>query len=105
MEREGSVRIPAGCAIAALISKEGRMIAGDVIIRGIATMHDRSNGLGGGFAAYGIYPEHRDQYALHIFFDSRIAAASARGFCARALRSSAQSAFPRERFLPLRTSR
>lgn len=71
MEREGSVRIPAGCAIAALISKEGRMIAGDVIIRGIATMHDRSNGLGGGFAAYGIYPEHRDQYALHIFFDNK----------------------------------
>ena len=32
-------------------------------------MHDRSNGLGGGFAAYGIYPEHKDEYALHIFFE------------------------------------
>ncbi len=32
-------------------------------------MHDRSNGLGGGFAAYGIYPEYRDLYAFHIFFD------------------------------------
>ena len=32
-------------------------------------MHDRSNGLGGGFAAYGIYPEHKDEYAFHIFFD------------------------------------
>jgi glutamate synthase domain-containing protein 1 len=32
-------------------------------------MHERSNGLGGGFAAYGIYPEFRDHYALHIFFD------------------------------------
>ena len=31
-------------------------------------MHDRSNGLGGGFAAYGIYPEHREEYALHLFF-------------------------------------
>ena len=30
-------------------------------------MHDRSNGLGGGFAAYGIYPEYRDFYALHMF--------------------------------------
>ncbi len=84
MEREGSVRIPAGCAIAALISKEGRMIAGDVIIRGIATMHDRSNGLGGGFAAYGIYPEHRDQYALHIFFDSK----DRRSICEGILRES-----------------
>lgn len=25
----------------------------------------------GGFAAYGIYPEYRDYYAFHIFFDSR----------------------------------
>ena len=32
-------------------------------------MHDRSNGLGGGFAGYGIYPEYRDFYAFHIFFD------------------------------------
>ncbi len=33
-------------------------------------MHDRSNGLGGGFAAYGIYPEHKDEYAIHVFYDS-----------------------------------
>lgn len=31
-------------------------------------MHERSNGLGGGFAAYGIYPEHKDLYALHVMF-------------------------------------
>ena len=34
-------------------------------------MHDRSNGLGGGFAGYGIYPEYKDFYALHFFFDDR----------------------------------
>ena len=34
-------------------------------------MHDRSNGLGGGFAGYGIYPEMKDFYALHFFFDNR----------------------------------
>jgi glutamate synthase domain-containing protein 1 len=33
-------------------------------------MHDRSNGLGGGFAAYGIYPDYKDYYAFHIFYDS-----------------------------------
>ena len=32
-------------------------------------MHDRSNGLGGGFAAYGIYPEFKNDYAFHFFFD------------------------------------
>jgi glutamate synthase domain-containing protein 1 len=39
-------------------------------MKSISVMHDRSNGLGGGFAAYGIYPEYRDFYALHIFYDS-----------------------------------
>ncbi len=66
---EGQVRIPSGCAIAAVISKSGEKISGDHIIRGMAPMHDRSNGLGGGFAGYGIYPEYKDFYALHIFYD------------------------------------
>ena len=33
-------------------------------------MHDRSNGLGGGFAGYGIYPEYAEQYAFHVFYDN-----------------------------------
>lgn len=68
---EGQVRIPSGCAIAALISKEGKRISGEKIIDAMKPMHDRSNGLGGGFAAYGIYPDYRDFYAFHLFFDSR----------------------------------
>lgn len=42
-------------------------MTGEDIIRSMVPMHDRSNGLGGGFAAYGIYPEHREEYAFHIF--------------------------------------
>ena len=71
MKIEGSVRIPSGCAIAAVISKEGKRIPGDLIAGAMLPMHDRSNGLGGGFAGYGIYPEYRDFYALHLFFDCR----------------------------------
>ena len=37
---------------------------------GIAAMHERSNGLGGGFAGYGIYPEYRELYAFHVFYDT-----------------------------------
>ena len=68
--REGEVRIPSGCAISAVISREGKLINGEGIIKSMVPMHDRSNGLGGGFAAYGIYPEHKDEFALHIFFGS-----------------------------------
>ena len=46
-------------------------MTGERIIEAMKPMHDRSNGLGGGFAGYGIYPEYRDFYALHMFFDSR----------------------------------
>lgn len=71
MKTEGQIRIPSGCAIAAVISKEGRKISGRMITDSMKPMHDRSNGLGGGFAGYGIYPEYRDFYALHLFFDTR----------------------------------
>ena len=37
---------------------------------GIAAMHERSNGLGGGFAGYGIYPEYPELYAFHVFYDT-----------------------------------
>ena len=71
MKLEGQVRIPSGCAIAAVIAKDGEKMSGEMIVNAMKPMHDRSNGLGGGFAAYGIYPEYRDYYAFHIFFDSR----------------------------------
>ena len=35
-------------------------------------MHDRSNGLGGGFAAYGIYPEYRDFYAFQDVYKRQV---------------------------------
>lgn len=69
MEKEGQIRIPSGCAIAAVISQDGNRMNGEKIIESMKPMHDRSNGLGGGFAAYGIYPEYKEQYALHIFYN------------------------------------
>ena len=68
--REGEVRIPSGCAIAGIFHKKGGKIGGDTIIRAMEPMHDRSNGLGGGFAGYGIYPEFPDCYAFHLFYDN-----------------------------------
>ena len=71
MIREGDVRIPSGCAIAAVISRAGRPMTGNAIIEAMKPMHDRSNGLGGGFAGYGIYPDYKELYAFHMFFDCR----------------------------------
>lgn len=68
--REGEVRIPSGCAIAGIMDKSGARHDGSDILRSIALMHDRGNGLGGGFAAYGIYPEYKDLYAFHVMYES-----------------------------------
>ena len=73
MKREGEVRIPSGCAISGIFAKDGTRMDGQNIIKSIEVMHDRSNGLGGGFAGYGIYPEYKDYYAFHIFYDSQSA--------------------------------
>jgi glutamate synthase domain-containing protein 1 len=70
MQKEGEIRIPSGCAITGVISKSGERFSGETAIRSIEPMHDRSNGLGGGFAAYGIYPQNRDLYTFHVFYDS-----------------------------------
>ncbi len=70
MLKEGEIRIPSGCAISGIFSKSGKPLSGRSIIDSIATMHDRSNGLGGGFAGYGIYPQYKDAYAFHIFYDN-----------------------------------
>lgn len=69
--REGQFRNPSGCAISGIFSKKGKRFSGERIIHSISVMHDRSNGLGGGFAAYGIYPEYKEHYAFHIFYDNK----------------------------------
>lgn len=71
--KEGEIRIPAGCAISGMISRDGNKLDGSSVVKSISYMHDRSNGLGGGFAGYGIYPEYKDLYAFHVFYDSNTA--------------------------------
>lgn len=63
-------KVLGGCGLAGIISVKKRMIPGEQIIKAIALMHDRGNGLGGGFAVYGIYPQYRDYYAFHLMYDS-----------------------------------
>jgi glutamate synthase domain-containing protein 1 len=56
------------CSIFGAMDTSGRRFSGEDVIRAIANMHDRGNGLGGGFAVYGLYPEHVGLYAFHIMY-------------------------------------
>lgn len=69
--KEGQVRIPSGCAVSAVISRDGNLMSGERIVASMKPMHERSNGLGGGFAGYGIYPDMAEFYAFHMFFDDK----------------------------------
>jgi len=62
-------RVPSGCAIFGIANESGISFSGATVIEGITMMHDRSNGLGGGFAGYGIYPDYADDWAFHIIYD------------------------------------
>ena len=68
---EGQFRNPSGCAVAGVIDRSGRPMSGEGMIEAISVMHDRSNGLGGGFAGYGIYPHYKDFYAFHLFYSKK----------------------------------
>lgn len=83
MLKEGQIRIPSGCAISGIFSRSGERINGERIIKSISVMHDRSNGLGGGFAGYGIYPQYKDHYAFHIFYEGSAAKTECEAFLER----------------------
>jgi len=59
------------CSIFGAMNREGDRFTGEKAMKAIANMHARGNGLGGGFAAYGIYPQYSDYYAFHLMFTGR----------------------------------
>lgn len=65
-------KVPSGCAIFGVLNESGKSFNGSRVIDGITMMHERSNGLGGGFAVYGIYPEFADYWAFHILYDNKL---------------------------------
>jgi len=60
-----------GCGIAGIIHRKGELIPGEMILKAICCQYERGNGLGAGYAAYGIYPELSDYYALHVMANSK----------------------------------
>jgi len=57
------------CGLGGILNRQGKRIPGDAIISMANNMEDRYDGRGGGFAAYGIYPKYKNEYAFHLFLD------------------------------------
>ena len=56
------------CSIFGMMNTLGKPFSGKGVIKAIANMHVRGNGLGGGFAVYGLYPEYADLYTFQIMY-------------------------------------
>ncbi len=76
----GDDKVIDACSIFGMMDTSGACFSGRDVIRAIANMHDRGNGLGGGFAVYGLYPDYADYYAFHIMYLSRQAKADVEAF-------------------------
>ena len=76
----GDDKVIDACSIFGMMDTSGRRFSGGDTIKAIANMHDRGNGLGGGFAIYGLYPEFADYYAFHIMYLNRQAKSAVEAF-------------------------
>jgi len=64
----GDDKVIDSCSLFGMMNVKGKRFPSKDPVRAISNMRERGNGLGGGFAIYGIYPQYRDAYALHIMY-------------------------------------
>ncbi len=68
------------CSIFGMMDTAGNCFSGENVIKAIANMHFRGNGLGGGFAIYGLYPQYPAHYAFHVMYLSHEGKAEVESF-------------------------
>jgi glutamate synthase domain-containing protein 1 len=58
------------CGIIGVIDRGRQLMDGSNIKMALSMMDERGSGEGSGYVAYGLYPEFKNEYALHVFFDN-----------------------------------
>ncbi len=58
------------CGIIGVIDQTRERMDGSAIKAALSTMNERGSGEGAGYVAYGVFPEFKDYYAIHVFFDN-----------------------------------
>ena len=59
------------CGIAGLINVNGKRENGKRVVDMITTMTDRENGLGAGYACYGLFPDLEDYFCIQLLLDGK----------------------------------
>jgi glutamate synthase domain-containing protein 1 len=71
------------CGISAYMNIDGKTESGEKIVKMITTMMDRENGLGAGFAIYGIFPDRKDYFCFQMLLDDGDAKVRVRDYLKR----------------------
>jgi glutamate synthase domain-containing protein 1 len=87
-------KVISACSIFGMMDTSGRPFSCNDTVAAISCMHDRSNGLGGGFAVYGLYPEYAGHYALHVMFLSKQARGEVDAFVRASFRVACDEEVP-----------
>ncbi|MFX1375223.1 MAG: glutamine amidotransferase family protein [Promethearchaeota archaeon] len=74
-DRFKNQRVFDGCGITGFINIDGSKVSGEKVIDMLSILRERENGLGAGYAAYGIYPQYKDYYAFHFLLDDELSKA------------------------------
>jgi len=76
----GDDKVIDACSVFGMMDTSGKRFSGKGVVEAIANMHVRGNGLGGGLAIYGLYPEFPDDYCLHIMYMNKDARPAVESF-------------------------
>ena len=80
---EATFKIPGGCGLMGACDESGAALYADLAVRAMAVQRDRGNGLGAGFAGYGIYPDFPKHFCFHVMYHDNTAKAEVEAFLAR----------------------
>lgn len=83
-----------GCGIFGIFNTDGELFDGEAAVNAINLMKDRGNGLGSGYAAYGIYPEFKSYYALHVMVDDDTSKRNVEDFLERRVMVAERTGIP-----------
>lgn len=72
-KRQFPDKIISSCALFGVINLDEERFGSADPVRAISLMRERGNGLGAGFAIYGIYPEFKNDYAMHLMYTNSYA--------------------------------
>ncbi len=78
---EAAYKIHGGCGLVGICNESGAPLGAELAIRAMAAQGERGNGLGAGFAGYGIYPAFADHYCLHVMYHDEGARADTEAAC------------------------